>query len=487
MGTREIDPDLAQSCMGMGLQFHQLWDTAERYVRRGDDFHQSAGMRILADFAQEVPLEAAASLIEWHFAEADYYPVYGPKPVIDAEAFRAAVAVGLAEDFFELEGSSARRRRMIAVVAQSLAVVTDPSDRGVVQRAFRALIQRDANSYVRGSTWHDGLIRGRKFDHELVSRCSGAFEDGRLDDALRAAMVVLEERLRTSSSAPLDLVGTNLAAHVMDVKKDFNFGATAGEREGLLNIFRSTFLLFRNPPAHRFTDEDEERALQILTLVDLLLGLVAEANTRLYDPVKHLSPAEAGRRVRVERVLHVDLDGDSVDETVLVYSILDGNGNESLHPLFLKVGDSGWCRVRIEPSNTKWETSRFTRLAELTEVELGGQQKKRVLLRADNGADQGGLQLFELSDGVIKALGFEPYIALYRGPDLGVSGRFEFALADGVPVFRDADGDGLLELHLRQTHSGSAPNSTLKLDLVYKFDEAASRFRLARKSLAPGQ
>ncbi|MHB1160081.1 MAG: TIGR02391 family protein [Chloroflexota bacterium] len=406
----DIDPELVNgSCMGMGLQFRHIWEVAERYVRHGDDFHRQAGMKLIAEFVHQMPFDEAASLIEWYFKVSDYCPGTPVKGSLDYWATKAAVAVGLAPDFFTPEEARARRQRMAAVMTQSLLVVSrEYGDRNMVERAIRALDRGDETSFDSDANGIVAWARGHGFDQEIVERCGRLIEDEQLDDAIRVAMIVLENRLRSSIGAPLERVGIDLALDAFKVGAPLNFGQTPAEQDGLLNLFRSAFLMFRNPTAHRFTEHEEGRAFHVLLLVDLLLDLVAEANTKLYRLRDHLAPDEAGRDARVERALQVDLDADGENETAIVYSHQTGSRTGRHYRwLVLKRIAGSWRRqpaiANIETTPPYHRRDDFAlnarQLDAVSSMDLVGDGTRRVLIRGS-----GIIQLLQWRQGRLRSV-----------------------------------------------------------------------------------
>jgi hypothetical protein len=57
-------------------------------------------------------------------------------------------------------------------------------------------------------------------------------------------------------------------------------GKTGGEQAGIRDLFKGSFLAFRNASHHRFLDEehlDTERAYSLLCLINMLLTMTDEA------------------------------------------------------------------------------------------------------------------------------------------------------------------------------------------------------------------
>ncbi|MBI4494698.1 MAG: TIGR02391 family protein [Chloroflexi bacterium] len=480
-GTDE--PQLSYLRPGTSRAFEELWQLAERYIRHGDGYFQRVGLKLIAQFADVMPTEDAATLLEWHFERCNYAPSpgYGAKPGIEEQAIAAAVAVGRTPRH---PGAELQLRlRMLAVLSKSLLGTTDPARLAISERAMRALTKGDSRAPYLASVSQPRLLRGLAFDQELVEHCSDAVEDGRFDDAIRTAMIVLEDRIRTSTREGLDVVGADLAARVFDRNRPFNFGQTGAEKDGLLNLFRSVFLLCRNPVAHRFAQHDEPRALHVLAVVDLLLDLVTEANTRLYKPHQYLAPDEVGENVRVERVLLADVDHDGEDEHVLVYSYVSFSGPGTLGVLVLKQGNGKWHRLPVEG----WRESRP--LEELSTIDLMGDGRVWVTIRTRLTRSEARLYIFRWHGAALRPVRFIRRYdeTKHETKHLNWAQRaLTYDPAEGPPRFADVDGDGRLELYVqdRQIDTEGFPGGTeVRATGVFQFIELCEAFVLMDRRL----
>lgn len=467
-----LDEDLITMGAGVSNKFPHIWDVAERYVRRGDGLYGAAGLALIREFTFRMPLMQATELIEWYFERSAYTPRTGNGPDLATEAFRAAVAVGLTDDYLGDESTdSERRQRMMAVVAQSLGVAPSVRDRSLIERAFRALDQRIAEWWNSPSSRHDAMLGGRAMDAELVERCIEAFDDGRNGEAIRSAMIVLESRLRTSANLPATEYGSRLVHKAMGSNSRLNFGQSAGDRRGLTEFFTSVLSFFRNPNAHQFIEHDAGRTIEVLSVVDLALDLLSEANTRLYEPAQYLAPNEEGDGLRVDRVLHTDLDGDGADERVLVCS----SGSLDLRRLkylLLKQVDGRWVRLPITPIQPDYGYSDDQRLLAMYEADLANDGTKQIVIVAASSAsgDAATMHILRWRDHEAGWVGC-------ASPE-GGSAQTEvvFAIVAGLPEFRDVDGDGTPELyvrHVRVLDPYVTPVSVSYLD-VFDFDAERS-------------
>ena len=149
----------------------------------------------------------------------------------------------------------------------------DPPVRGYVK-----------NLEVAGSTYFEiqekaplivsGIVREcKKFmDPQLYERC----KDKDYHDVVTNAFTVLEERIRKKLNADPSFTGNKLIDYAFKpYSGKLAFGDTQSEKDAFYFLFRGALGLLRNPPAHRFTaDEDEVEAFEIVCLVDLLLRII---------------------------------------------------------------------------------------------------------------------------------------------------------------------------------------------------------------------
>src|SRR4030042_5878300 len=89
-------------------------------------------------------------------------------------------------------------------------------------------------------------------DKEIVEKCIHK-ED--VEDIVTSGFRVLEERIRTRIGMDASHHGVDLATEAFNPSNGkLVFGKTQSEQEGLFHLFRGAFMLFRNPPSHRFIE-----------------------------------------------------------------------------------------------------------------------------------------------------------------------------------------------------------------------------------------
>jgi uncharacterized protein (TIGR02391 family) len=116
-------------------------------------------------------------------------------------------------------------------------------------------------------------------DKELVEKCIHK-ED--VEDVVTSGFRVVEERIRAKIGASASSHGVDLIDEALNPSKGkLVFGKTQPEQLGTYLLFRGSFLLFRNPPSHRYIGEYTEfEVLEIATLVNLLLGILDKCQLR---------------------------------------------------------------------------------------------------------------------------------------------------------------------------------------------------------------
>jgi len=115
-------------------------------------------------------------------------------------------------------------------------------------------------------------------DPELTRSCL----DKSYEDAIRSAFLVLEVRVRARINGDPDLVGTALMDEAFNKDRGkLLFGETSSEREAVHQLFRSAYMMLRNPPSHRYLEEFAgAEIVEIIMFVDFLLKVLSKAQDR---------------------------------------------------------------------------------------------------------------------------------------------------------------------------------------------------------------
>lgn len=118
-----------------------------------------------------------------------------------------------------------------------------------------------------------------RLDEELLGRCGHLLHVGAVDEAVRSAFVLLEQRLRKLVREK-GMTGAQLANYAFNSKDGplaKHLGRTRSEREGLRELYSGAFKLFRNPTAHGTVGYDAADGKAIIGLVNLMLRTLRRA------------------------------------------------------------------------------------------------------------------------------------------------------------------------------------------------------------------
>jgi hypothetical protein len=115
-------------------------------------------------------------------------------------------------------------------------------------------------------------------DPELSRSCL----DKAYEDAITSAFRILEVRVRTKINAGPERIGTDLMDDAFNPDRGrLIFGETASERQAVHQIFRSAYMMLRNPPSHRHLEEfGGVETVEIILFVDFLLKILTKASDR---------------------------------------------------------------------------------------------------------------------------------------------------------------------------------------------------------------
>lgn len=116
-------------------------------------------------------------------------------------------------------------------------------------------------------------------DDELNRACL----DKSYEDAITSAFRILEVRARTRINAGPDRIGTDLMDDAFNPERGkLVFGETSSERQAVYQVFRSAYMMLRNPPSHRYLEEFAgAEIVEIVMFVDFLLKILTKATDRV--------------------------------------------------------------------------------------------------------------------------------------------------------------------------------------------------------------
>ena len=171
----------------------------------------------------------------------------------------------------------------------------------VAQEAFHILVLR--NLIMRGLDYSDRYqltslgrstnvddIFEKTVDRAFISRISEIIDtelsraclDKSYEDAITSAFRILEVRVRTRINAGPDRFGVDLMDDAFNPDRGkLLFGGTASERQAVHQVFRSAYMMLRNPPSHRYLEEFAGvEIVEIVLFVDFLLKILQKATDR---------------------------------------------------------------------------------------------------------------------------------------------------------------------------------------------------------------
>ncbi len=142
-------------------------------------------------------------------------------------------------------------------------------------------------------------------DEKLVERCNPLIRANHYDEAVRAAFVVLEERLRALLKLPggagVDLAQKAFAPATGEFVERLSL--SAAEIEGIRDLFVGAFKAYRNPAAHTMAGYGLDKARAIIHLVNLLLLMLDEVGESFLVPKEIAELLDRGATARLQKLL----------------------------------------------------------------------------------------------------------------------------------------------------------------------------------------
>ena len=114
---------------------------------------------------------------------------------------------------------------------------------------------------------------------ELMKGIGKLFQNGHYPNAVEDGCKILEGFVKIRSMCS-DLSGTNLMLKVFSPKNpvlqfnDLKTETDKSEQQGMMYLYAGTMLALRNPMAHNIRIESPERALEFISLINLLMKLL---------------------------------------------------------------------------------------------------------------------------------------------------------------------------------------------------------------------
>lgn len=111
---------------------------------------------------------------------------------------------------------------------------------------------------------------------DLRSDAVPEYADGHYQSSVRTAFRVLEERIREEGNYSQDSTGMGLSEDAFSPGDGpLTFAEVGAEQKGWMFLYAGGFGALRNPPSHRNEESiDQQRAMQVLHYVDLLLDVL---------------------------------------------------------------------------------------------------------------------------------------------------------------------------------------------------------------------
>ncbi len=91
---------------------------------------------------------------------------------------------------------------------------------------------------------------------------------------IQSAFTLFESHLRTRLDANAELFGEALINNAYGSNGRLIYGATPAEKIGTRNLMSGAYATFRNPRMHRIINDNEQTAIAVIALVDLLIQIV---------------------------------------------------------------------------------------------------------------------------------------------------------------------------------------------------------------------
>lgn len=99
--------------------------------------------------------------------------------------------------------------------------------------------------------------------------------------SIQHAFTLLETQVRNKLNANSDLFGEALINAAFGANGSLVFGETPAEQLGVRNFVSGAYATFRNPRMHREVKDNEQEALQLLAMIDLIMVIVEKATVKI--------------------------------------------------------------------------------------------------------------------------------------------------------------------------------------------------------------
>ena len=114
----------------------------------------------------------------------------------------------------------------------------------------------------------------------LIERVSPELVKNNPQAAIEHAFTVFEDYLRQRIGAGPEIYGQNLINQAFGKNGILIFSSIENEDNGVRNLMAGAYATFRNPRKHRIIEDDISTALSILSLVDLMIRMIDNAQNK---------------------------------------------------------------------------------------------------------------------------------------------------------------------------------------------------------------
>jgi uncharacterized protein (TIGR02391 family) len=155
------------------------------------------------------------------------------------------------------------------------------SARSKLETAIEILEERLQDAAPSGPLRALKAYEGLALHPQIEEAASGLFRDGRYANAILDAVKALNNLVRLRSGEESD--GTQLMERVFAPKNpilrfnEFADQSDTDEQRGFMMMFSGAVAGLRNPRAHKFIEDDPERALEFIAFISLLAKLLDKA------------------------------------------------------------------------------------------------------------------------------------------------------------------------------------------------------------------
>jgi uncharacterized protein (TIGR02391 family) len=123
-----------------------------------------------------------------------------------------------------------------------------------------------------------GILRQADLDDELRRTVEPLVMRSKYDDAVLAAMRLVEDRVRFVGSYSNSDIGTKLMRAAFGSSGTLHDSAIdSGEAIGRMDLFAGAIGVFKNPASHRIVGNDRSQATEVILLANSLLRILATA------------------------------------------------------------------------------------------------------------------------------------------------------------------------------------------------------------------